>query len=314
METVAMDTDHLHVIYIVGQGRSGSTLIDRVLGEFEGVESLCEIRHLWRQGFLENHHCSCGHSFEECGYWRSVAANIPLTRTDIQKCADLLPELTRTGRIPGDLAHVKSRRRVKEESHVQDCLQALYRTLAEITGSSVFVDSSKSPAGALLLSRIDKLTVHLLHIVRDIRGVVYSMQKGNISPQFAGPMNTMRPLRTVVSWIGRNAACEMLRSRLPYYRMRYEDFVRAPEEAIAKLGARIPPLQGRNPPNIRKGTLDLQEIHTIAGNPSRFASGTTTIREDLEWADRLSRRTRLAVTMTALPMILRYGYSLRNRG
>ena len=44
----------VRVLYIGGWGRSGSTLLDRVLGQVPGVVSLGEVRELWQRGWAEN--------------------------------------------------------------------------------------------------------------------------------------------------------------------------------------------------------------------------------------------------------------------
>ena len=42
------------VLYIGGMGRSGSTLVDRVLGQAPGVCSVGELVFLWERGVLAN--------------------------------------------------------------------------------------------------------------------------------------------------------------------------------------------------------------------------------------------------------------------
>ncbi len=54
---------------------------------------------------------------------------------------------------------------------------ALFNAIADLSGADVIVDSSKSPARALALSRTPGLDVRMLHLVRDVRGVAYSLRK-----------------------------------------------------------------------------------------------------------------------------------------
>ena len=49
-----------------------------------------------------------------------------------------------------------------------------YHDLARVTGASVIVDSSKSPALAALLTQVPGIELHVVHLVRDLRGVVSS--------------------------------------------------------------------------------------------------------------------------------------------
>src|SRR6266705_3371373 len=64
----------LRVLYIGGWGRSGSTLLDRMLGQVPGFFALGEVREIWQSGLRENRLCGCGASFRECPFWTRVGA------------------------------------------------------------------------------------------------------------------------------------------------------------------------------------------------------------------------------------------------
>ena len=66
----------LSVIYISGEGRSGSTLLDRILGILEGVSSFNEIYELWKHGFLGNGKCACGQEIKACSFWAKVSDEV----------------------------------------------------------------------------------------------------------------------------------------------------------------------------------------------------------------------------------------------
>src|SRR5262245_3149749 len=67
-----MHTDPLKVIYISGIGRSGSTLLGRVLGHAPGFAPLGEGYGIWTRGVEQNEPCSCGARFRECPLWQDV--------------------------------------------------------------------------------------------------------------------------------------------------------------------------------------------------------------------------------------------------
>src|SRR5713101_2080953 len=48
------------ILYLGGLGRSGSTLIERLLGELPGVCAVGEVVHMWRRGVVEGERCGCG--------------------------------------------------------------------------------------------------------------------------------------------------------------------------------------------------------------------------------------------------------------
>ncbi|MDQ3328808.1 MAG: sulfotransferase, partial [Chloroflexota bacterium] len=64
--------DKVKVLYIAGFGRSGSTIMDNILGQLDGVFSGGELRSLWYHGLTGNILCGCGERFRECPVWERV--------------------------------------------------------------------------------------------------------------------------------------------------------------------------------------------------------------------------------------------------
>ena len=62
------ETTRLKVLYLLGSSRTGSTLLDNILGEFDGFFSAGEVRFLWRR-LLENRRCGCGQPIGGCEVW-----------------------------------------------------------------------------------------------------------------------------------------------------------------------------------------------------------------------------------------------------
>ena len=81
------------VVYIAGYGRSGSTLLDLLLGRLDGWFSMGEFRLFWHA--LRDHwNCGCGREVAECPIWSAVlaqAAPPPVT--------DVLADLRTTVRV-----------------------------------------------------------------------------------------------------------------------------------------------------------------------------------------------------------------------
>ncbi len=62
----------IKVIYIMGWGRSGSTILSSILGQMDGFLQVGEIRTIWSDGFDQNRICGCGKPFLECDFWTRV--------------------------------------------------------------------------------------------------------------------------------------------------------------------------------------------------------------------------------------------------
>lgn len=60
-------------VCIVGWGRSGSTLLDRMLGRLEGTVSVGEFHQLWVAGLVEDRLRGCRLPFSKCPFfWQEV--------------------------------------------------------------------------------------------------------------------------------------------------------------------------------------------------------------------------------------------------
>src|SRR5438128_1791209 len=89
------------VICIAGIGRSGSTLLERVLVEQAGAFGLGEARYVWERGLRNNELCSCGQNFLDCGFWSRVASDMSDEKTPMDaSMADVADRVNRNRRLP----------------------------------------------------------------------------------------------------------------------------------------------------------------------------------------------------------------------
>ena len=62
------------VVYLGGFGRSGSTLVERVLGTAPGWANVGELVDLARSVARTDELCGCGRRFSRCPVWNEVGA------------------------------------------------------------------------------------------------------------------------------------------------------------------------------------------------------------------------------------------------
>lgn len=60
------------VLYVAGSGRSGSTLLERVVDRVPRCFPVAEVVFLWQGGVRDNAPCGCGVPFRECPFWIRV--------------------------------------------------------------------------------------------------------------------------------------------------------------------------------------------------------------------------------------------------
>ena len=305
------------VLFIAGTGRSGSTLLERMLGQVPEAFPPGEVGHLWERGVLDDQRCGCGLPFLECPFWARVGNEAFGGWNDMGSTVlDLKRRVDRHRYVPLMLWPRLSRRYASDLAWFSEILIRLYRTIAQVSGSSVVIDSSKSSSYLLLLRRISDLDLRLVHLVRDSRGVAYSATKRVERPEVMrgqAYMPRYHPARSALEWDAYNSLFEIVRaSGVPSLRLRYEDLLADPRHelmrvlALAGLGAGDASLDF-----VGQGVASLQVTHTISGNPMRFESGNVQLRLDQEWKTGLSMKHRRAVGLLTWPWMRRYGYGVR---
>src|SRR5262245_28833668 len=65
-------SEAVRVIYIIGAGRSGSTLLDTVLANHPDVVGVGELVNLHSAGWTSDEVCACGKLGTECDFWTRV--------------------------------------------------------------------------------------------------------------------------------------------------------------------------------------------------------------------------------------------------
>ena len=289
--------DRVKVLYIIGSGRNGSTLLARALGELDGFVNVGEAaRYLFNSRMRSRElPCGCGQLVQRCVFWGRL---LPVVDEETLRFADRMVSV----RNFPFLVFLSHYGRNKLLERILQIYGVLYDEIVSRTGCEIVVDASKHPANAYLLRQISNVELYLLHLIRDVRGVVdsWSRPKGYLGK---------RPFwKAVPQWIVYNVLGESLRlGGIPYLRVLYEDFVQDPGGVLEEVTAFI---GWHRPDGIRilKGNqIELvSEQHPLAGNPDKLSQkGPISIREH-KW--RLPLWKEIGVIAVAWPWLVRYGY------
>ncbi|MGZ4665619.1 MAG: sulfotransferase [Frankiaceae bacterium] len=310
----------VRVLLIGGLGRSGTTLLERILCGLPGVVGGGEFVHLWRRGIIGNELCGCGAPFADCPFWRQVgdAAFGGWARVNLGRVAELQRRVERTRFIPLLAAPRLPPGFGRAVREYGELYHRVYRGVAEVSTADVVVDSSKHASLAFCLRWLPELDLRIVHVVRDSRAVAYSWTKHVARPEAARggeQMARYAPARTAVLWNAQNVAFEMLGHRAkPVLTVRYEQLARDPAatlQAVARhAGLSSAPAHGGL---VSGGSVELAHNHSVAGNPLRFRTGPVPVREDLDWRSKLPIRDRQLVTVLTAPLLAHYGYVRRSR-
>jgi len=304
-----MDTPPLEVLCITGWCRNGSTILGNILNEAPGFFHVGELHFLWKNaaGRGANNLCGCGEELTRCPFWSGI---LPLGRSDgadLEAHADAVIRrqraLVRTRHTWRVLARGLDGAGIREHAAQ---MALTYHAIARHSGARVLVDTTKIPGEAALLPYLDGITPYYVHLVRDPRAVAQSWR------QWKQYIYTMSASKSTAYWHGFNLAARAITRRYPERSLllRYEDFIADPAgtvDALLRLCRADPaanPMRGR--------MIELRANHTVTGNPDRFLTGATVVRDrDDSWRAGLPVPARLAVAALSWPLFRRYGYRYR---
>lgn len=306
------------IIYIAGYGRSGSTLLARILGCHEDIFTVGELINFLNLIDNDNSICSCGREIQRCSFWSTI---IQTTKKHYKNTSALADVQKRTESISNLFRHIlgSASDKIIYEDAQRNIIRIIFQKLPD--NVKYIVDSSKTTWSRFLrpiaLSKISSQHVKVIHIVRDGRGCMWSMIKGTDTGLLRGSTlkrhSPFPVIRTAIHWSLANWAAHIFQASHPsenYCRIRYEDIVEQPERICTTLGSFLGVNLDRQVEIIRKGG-DINTGHLMAGNRMRSIKRIR-IKADIEWKTRLSLNHQLLFLLLNWPMMTYYGYNRKH--
>jgi len=308
------------VVYLGGFGRSGSTLVERVLGSADGWVNVGELVDLARSVAPADELCGCGERFSVCPVWTQVGevAFKGWTPDVLDRLTALHRAAARQRHLPGMLG---SRRRPSTALvDLRTAYTRIYRAVAEVTGSHVVVDASKGPAFGLALAGAPGIDLRMLNVVRDPRAVAWSWQRHVERPQAGsaegGEMWRIPAHRSAAQWSALQLEMSAIAGLggVSTSRLCYEEFVADPVRSLVAAAEELGlPLTAEDLPALEDGRVVLGPSHGLSGNPGRFRTGPLELRRDDRWAAEMPATDKAVVTSLTLPLLWAYGYPTTTR-
>ena len=300
------------VVYIMGHGYSGSTLLTFLLGAHPEIATVGELgiaEQAKRQTSPEKYLCSCHAPVRDCDFWQGVRRGMgerghefDVWDSDLDfrarggGLADVILRAVQRGPVLETARSIGVRavpRARRELGRILSRIESLAEVVTGLRGSRVFLDSSKRPERAMFMRRIPSFDMRVIHLVRDGRAVSWSSMKNlGIGPEEAA-----------ASWVADNRASEQARRSFPKDRwmtLRHEDLCADPNGTLDRVYGFL-----GVPAN---GVHDFRSVEQhIIGNRMRLSS-IAEIRIDERWKTALTPEQMLAIERLVGPLTERYGY------
>lgn len=299
-------------VYITGRGHSGSTVLDCLLDNVEGVQGVGETVVGLKKKF-----CAGGDGGRErkvAAFWNRVK-EVCENEADVDwaEIVDAYREQAHPAKLPKTLL---ADRETELIARTVRSVRRVYESVRQVSGAETIVDSSKEVVRALLIAK------HLedgfiIHLVRDPIEVLASdldriVNKGKFrflrkSYDTEGREYFFAFL-TCVNWVVGNMLCEVVKLYCGDRCMtvRYEDLRREPGRTLERIGDRLGIDVGKVVENVE------QRVPMSTGiglNGNRMRRGSREFVFDpgpsqREWPSRYERMCRLVT----YPLRRKYGY------
>jgi hypothetical protein len=228
------------VIFILGSGHCGSTLLDLMLDAHPSIIGVGEMH-----GLKGDSLCTCGKTASECSFWSNAAKSD--MNAEQQIFLSKLDFLLNKPRYRS----VKTKKLIDAKDLRQTIVSMYERMNAEI-----IVDSSKSVERALLMSDAREIEPIIIHLVRDGRAVTWSYIR-----------KYQRIIPFFFKWALENLKIEIAKRRFPGQRLfvGYESLAAHPEQTLRLITDAIGIAYDESMMDFRSG-----EHHQMGGNRMRF--------------------------------------------
>lgn len=296
----------MKLLYIASENRSGSTLLDLLLGGHSQTFGVGEISRL-HQFFQRNDPCTCGQFVQNCPTWSDVFVelhergfNVENFETRVRNRPRRLPipslaELSfMTGKMASRFAFLPP---VKRSLVAAERVWSVCDILHQKHRCDWIVDSSKRAEQLSAMYVVRPEDIRVLHLVRDGRAVSYSMatRTGNSFE------------RATRSWLLNSHLQLKLQNPIPAAQklfLKYEDLCKNPTRTLSLICEfmEIDYEESMLHPSVK-------ERHNIGGSPRKHDSGELKISLDERWISAMTDSQAKFFDRWAGKLNMRFGYS-----
>lgn len=265
----------VHIIYIMGPGRGGSTLLERVLNSAPTAFALGEFHTFWRMDHKDLV-CSCGSPVLRCSFWNEVIETAGVGRAELNalRCGEDAIVRTqylvkRRFSLPGIAADPAVRSFIELQ-------RVLFEAISTVSGCETLVDSSKSAPRAWILAAVQDVSI--IHLYRNATDTIVSWRLPKWDTGLNAPMRKMSIQRAAFEWCRIENFGRRLGRCYPLSRINYEEFVASPKDVLNNIkDGSIRHVTAQIAWHDEHTAIPGRCYHSLNGNPDRYETGPITI-------------------------------------
>lgn len=280
------------ILYIMGAGRSGSTVLSIILGTHPKIEAVGEIKAWHRYKGLPRDHIDK----RNYQFWHNVLncyVYLKGANPNFEQLNVICNQIEAHNKLLWHLFHKLPFAIVND---YYEHINFLISSIKTISKKDIILDSSKNICRALFLLTFLSNKVKVIHLIRDPRGTLWSFMKKNVEQK------SKKPIKAIIDYIAINSAASLIRYLFKKHviKVRYEDIEKNPGKAISNIADFV----GLTPMHLieRLNSKDVFEIkYLIDGNRVR-KNHTIKFHADEEWKSKLPIIHKMLCSLIACPI------------
>ncbi|AOE50160.1 sulfotransferase [Kangiella sediminilitoris] len=284
----------MKLLYLIGAGRSGTTILSLMLSNSESITSLGELHQLPEHMGLESS-CSCGEELKDCPLWSSAYDKLN-SEFCSKKYKEQAKELESHRYV---YKYLFTRERALNYSEYCSANEAVFDCLRDT--DKYKVDSAKYIGRGLALNSILQDNIRFIYMVRDPRGVVNSFGKN---------------VQTSRNWLSATAyyfivnltasfVCKIL-LRNKYIKLKYEDLITKPDNTLMELAEKL----DVSLDEVRQKLINdegLSTGHMVGGN-RLVKNKVVHFKSNESWWEKMPRWKQWLIWLLTMPLNIINGY------
>tara|TARA_R110002072_G_scaffold89232_4_gene199952 strand:+ start:79067 stop:79948 length:882 start_codon:yes stop_codon:yes gene_type:complete len=217
------------LVYIAGYSRSGSTVLDILLGDHGDIFSCGELTYYFQDAQNPSRLCACGAQYQNCEIWSAVSSDLPDAEATLRKVE----------------SRGFSKVNATSKARYAKLMKPFLTQVRAASDCRVLIDSSKNAKDAAFrlgaLNDIAGEQVYVIHLVRDCFSTIgsYHANGSNWVQEGYGEEKSFLLLRSTIGWLLANLIAWRHGRQYPYLRIRQQDFLHDPIQVLKKISAFI---------------------------------------------------------------------------
>jgi len=280
------------VVYLLGAGRSGTTIMATVLGGNPQIVTIGEM-HQFLDHVVEDKNCSCGVKMIDCTFWQRIISQLNISPEELKDWCLKSNNKEKHRNIPYLMSSQK------EDIEYLNIHETIFNLIYSCTSNSKYLlDSSKYIARYLLLRKSKQMSVKGIFVVRDVRGVINSFMKKVQTSR--SPISTIF-YYTLINFFGQIVCW----SDKNVIKVRYEDFVENTNDVLEMIYKHLEMDDSTKGYN----SEEFEIPHIVGGNRLKHQSKIT-IRKDEKWKENIVRHKQFLYYFLTFPLMVVNKYKL----